>query len=132
MHTVLCNGCFDLLHAGHVEHLEEARKLGDKLIVALTLDANVNKGPNRPIHTWADRAYLLTRLKCVDEVVASSSAVSAIRALKPTYFVKGIDYEGGDKFSEDIQAVCEEVGTLIRYTKSPKQSSTDIIRKAMA
>ncbi len=132
MHIVLCNGCFDLLHAGHISHLRQAREMGDKLVVALTLDDRVNKGPGRPINTWYDRASILRELRCVDEVIPSSGAVSAIRALKPTYFVKGIDYADGDKWTEAVQLACEEVGTVIKFTDTPKQSAAEIIRKAMA
>lgn len=130
--TVLCNGVFDILHAGHVEHLKEARKMGDRLIVALTIDDKVNKGANRPINTWSDRAYLLRELRCVDKVIACSSASVAIRHVKPYFFVKGIDYAKGNNWTEDIKAVCGEVGTLIRFTKAPKMSATDIIKKAVA
>jgi D-beta-D-heptose 7-phosphate kinase/D-beta-D-heptose 1-phosphate adenosyltransferase len=132
MHIVLVNGCFDILHTGHVEHLREARAMGDKLIVALTIDGKVNKGPNRPINTWNDRSFLLRELRCVDEVIPTSSAINAIRHVKPAYFVKGIDYADGKHWTEDVVAACEEVGTLLRFTKAPKQSATEIIKKAMA
>jgi len=128
---VLCNGCFDVIHSGHLAHLLEARFFGDRLVVALTIDEKVNKGPNRPIHSWADRAFLLRGFDCVDEVIPTASAVSAIRHVKPAYFVKGIDYAGGNSFTEDIEGACEEVGALLRYTKSPKKSSADIIKKAL-
>lgn len=132
MHVVLANGCFDILHIGHVEHLKQARAMGDKLIVALTHDAFVNKGPNRPINNWAARAEVLRELRCVDEVIGSDSAMAAIRLLKPTYFVKGADYADGAHWTEDVLAACEEVGTLIKFTTTTKISATDIIRKAMA
>lgn len=128
---VLANGVFDLLHAGHVDHLIEARTMGDKLFVSLTSDDFVKKGPGRPINNWFDRARVLSALRCVDKVYPTQSAVSAILRLKPDIFVKGIDYASGDKFSEDIAKACREVGAEIRYTKSPKQSATDMIRKAL-
>ncbi len=132
MHVVLANGCFDILHRGHVEHLEEARRMGDKLVVSLTMDEFVGKGPGRPIYTWKDRAYVLEALRCVDVVVPTKSAVDAILKLRPTIFVKGIDYSGGDRWTEDVAAACESVGAKMQFTKSAKLSATDAIRKAMA
>lgn len=133
MITVLANGCFDVLHHGHLEHLRQARNMGNKLIVALTLDKFVNKGPQRPINSWDKRAELLRELRCVDEVIGTESAVQAICLIKPTYFVKGIDYADGTRWTEKaLQEVCEEVGTIIKFTTTPKRSATDIIRKAMA
>lgn len=132
MITVLANGCFDVFHIGHLEHLRQARGMGDKLIVALTMDEFVKKGPNRPINPWEARAELLRELRCVDEVFGTSGAITAIRLLQPTYFVKGIDYSAGDRWTEGVQEVCEEVGTVIKFTTTHKQSAATIIRKAMA
>ena len=132
MKIVLCNGCFDVLHAGHVAHLKQARSMGDRLIVSLTLDHAVNKGPGRPVNHWGDRAMALRELRCVDGVVPTESAAYAIRRVRPDIFVKGIDYAGGDKFTEDIEAACKAVGAELRYTDTPKMSATEIIKKAMA
>lgn len=128
MRIVLANGVFDLLHAGHVRHLREARAMGDLLIVSLTLDENVNKGPGRPLNTWEDRALLLKELRCVGAVIPTHNAVDAIRRIKPSIFVKGIDYVGG-KFSEGVIEACLEVGAEIRYTTTPKMSATDLINR---
>lgn len=127
MRVILANGCFDVLHRGHIEHLREARAMGDILIVSLTMDEYVNK-PGRPINTWGDRASVLRELRCVGAVIPTPNAVSAIRNVRPAVFVKGIDYVGG-KFSEGVIEACLEVGAEIRYTKSEKLSSTEIIRK---
>jgi len=126
---VLANGCFDVLHPGHLHHLQEARKMGDLLYVALTLDACVFKGPGRPIHKWDDRADMLRALRIVHGVYPTNNAVNAIRRIKPDIFVKGIDYAGGDRFTEDIAAACKEVGAELRYTSSPKRSVTELIRR---
>ena len=126
---VMVNGCFDILHRGHIEHLTHASYMGDKLIVALTNDAFVNKGPGRPINTWADRAHVLFALSVVDDVIATDNAMNAIRSIRPTYFVKGIDYASGGAWTEDVETACKEVGTIIRFTTTPKQSAADIIRK---
>lgn len=131
MIRVLANGCFDILHAGHLAHLKEARAMGDFLIVSLTVDSHVNKGPRRPIYTWEDRAALLRELRCVDQVERSKNAVDAILAWRPDIFVKGIDYAGGGAWTEDILAACKEVGAAIRFTSSPKMSASETIRKIM-
>jgi rfaE bifunctional protein nucleotidyltransferase chain/domain len=129
--VVLANGCFDLLHVGHVEHLREARAMGDKLIVSLTLDQYIHKGPERPIYKWLERAELLRELKCVDEVIPAAGAVDAIRAIRPGIFVKGTDYSLGDRWSEPVVRACKEVGAQLRFTKCRKLSATDAIIRVM-
>lgn len=129
---VLCNGCFDVFHRGHLLHLREASLMGEKLIVSLTHDDFVNKGPGRPVNRWHYRADLLRELRCVDEVVGTDSAVEAILLIEPDIFCKGIDYAGGDKFTEAVYEACQRVGAQIVYTTSPKTSANEIIRKAMA
>ena len=120
---------FDLLHAGHIDHLAEARKLGDFLVVSLTLDQFVNKGPKRPVFTWDDRAKVLRALRCVDTVIPTACAVDAIRYVRPQLFVKGRDYLTGE-FTEDIAGALQEVGATLHITKTPKRSSTEALRKA--
>lgn len=132
MIKVLANGVYDLLHFGHLEHLREARAMGDYLIVALTVDAFVNKGPGRPINHWPERAEMLRELRCVDEVITARSSCEAIRAVRPTIFVKGIDYALGDRFTEDVAGACKEVGAELKFTSSAKRSAKEIIRKAIA
>jgi rfaE bifunctional protein nucleotidyltransferase chain/domain len=132
MSVVLCNGCFDILHAGHVEHLRRAKAMGGKLIVSLTLDGFVNKGPGRPINTWEKRAMVLRELRSVDEVIPAESATHAIKMVKPDIFVKGIDYADLNSFTEDVVQACASVGAVLAFTTTPKQSATETIRKAMA
>lgn len=129
---VLANGVFDVLHLGHVRHLREAASMGDRLIVSLTTDEFVNKGPGRPLYPWGARAEVLMALRCVDRVVPTDSAINAILAVRPHVFVKGIDYAGRDKWTEEIEVVCREVGAELRFTSSLKQSVTEIIKKTMA
>ena len=129
MRIVLANGCFDILHRGHVEHLHEASLMGDKLIVSLTNDQFVNKGPGRPINTWIDRAKVLDALRCVYMVVPTNNAMDAIRLIKPAIFVKGIDYSSGGNWTEEVEKACQEVGAQLKFTYSSKQSATDIIRR---
>ncbi len=93
---VLTNGCFDLLHTGHVRYLEQARALGDVLIVAVNSDASVRllKGPTRPINHQQDRAEIIGALRCVDYVTIFEEmrATTIIRQLRPHIYVKGGDY----------------------------------------
>lgn len=94
--VVLTNGCFDLLHVGHVTYLQQARELGDWLIVGLNSDSSVRalKGPDRPINPQDDRATVLSALSCVDEVVIFDEPTPErlIRDIKPDIYVKGGDY----------------------------------------
>jgi rfaE bifunctional protein nucleotidyltransferase chain/domain len=95
--VVLTNGCFDLLHVGHVRYLAQARQLGDRLIVALNDDASVTrlKGPGRPLQPLADRATILSALRSVDAVIAfgADTAVELVQRLRPDIYVKGGDYD---------------------------------------
>jgi D-beta-D-heptose 7-phosphate kinase/D-beta-D-heptose 1-phosphate adenosyltransferase len=94
--VVFTNGCFDLLHPGHVTYLEAARDLGDLLVVALNSDASVRrlKGPSRPILSQADRATVLAGLRSVDYVVVfeEDTPLALIQALLPDVLVKGGDW----------------------------------------
>ena len=94
--VVFTNGCFDLLHIGHLELLENARKLGDILIVGLNSDDSVRrlKGPQRPINTQLDRARILAALEVVDYVVIfnEDTPLELIQTIKPDFLIKGGDY----------------------------------------
>ncbi len=93
---VFTNGCFDILHAGHVTYLEKARSFGDCLVLGLNTDASVraNKGPSRPINSELDRARVVGALKAVDYVVlfGEQTAEHLIAKVKPDVYVKGGDY----------------------------------------
>src|SRR5881275_839903 len=97
---VATNGCFDLLHVGHVRYLQAARALGDLLIVGLNSDASVRayKGPGRPLVPQDERAELLAALRCVDYVVIfdEPTASALVSALQPDIYVKGGDYRADD------------------------------------
>lgn len=94
--VVATNGCFDILHVGHVRYLEEARKLGDILIVGINSDESVKKlkGNNRPINNETDRAEVLAGLRCVDYVTifGEPTADEFLKATKPNVYAKGGDY----------------------------------------
>jgi cytidyltransferase-like protein len=93
---VFTNGCFDLLHRGHVTYLSEARKLGDILIVGLNSDASVKrlKGPQRPLNNEIDRRYVLSQLKSVDhvEIFTEDTPLHLILRIQPNILVKGGDW----------------------------------------
>lgn len=97
---VFTNGCFDILHVGHVRYLQAARALGDVLIVGLNTDASVRqlKGPTRPINSEGERAELLAALACVDYVTlfGESTPETVIDLLRPDIHVKGGDYKVED------------------------------------
>ncbi|MFW3413314.1 D-glycero-beta-D-manno-heptose-7-phosphate kinase [Aliarcobacter butzleri] len=103
---VFTNGCFDILHVGHVKYLEEARSYGDVLILGLNADSSVKKlkGESRPINNQDDRAYILASLESVDYVVIfeEETPYELIKLIKPHVLVKGGDYEGKDVVGQDI------------------------------
>lgn len=94
---VFTNGCFDIIHRGHVTYLNEARKLGDALIVGLNTDQSVrrlNKGPNRPINNELDRKFVLENLKAIDcvQLFDEETPLELIKTIRPNILVKGADY----------------------------------------
>ncbi|MDX4064292.1 D-glycero-beta-D-manno-heptose-7-phosphate kinase [Aliarcobacter skirrowii] len=103
---VFTNGCFDILHVGHVKYLEEAKSYGDVLILGLNADSSVRKlkGESRPINTQDDRAYILASLESVDYVVIfeEDTPYELIKLIKPHVLVKGGDYEGKEVVGQDI------------------------------
>ena len=104
--VVFTNGCFDLLHAGHVKYLETAKSFGDVLIIGLNSDRSVTalKGEGRPINVQMDRSYILAALEVVDYVVIfdEDTPYKLIKAIKPHTLVKGGDYEGKEVIGQDI------------------------------
>ncbi len=114
---VFTNGCFDLLHAGHVRYLNEARALGDAMVVALNSDASVRelKGPTRPINRERDRAEVMAALRAVDAVVIfdDKRATSLIEAIRPHIYAKGGDYTV-DSLNPEERAALDKAGTEIK------------------
>ena len=115
---VATNGCFDLLHVGHVRYLKSARQMGDALAVGLNGDRSVHdlKGPGRPINNEKDRAEVLAALECVDLVVVFPE-VRATRFLdlaKPDVYVKGGDYTT-DTLDPEERGAIEKAGAEIRF-----------------
>ncbi len=130
---VHCHGVFDILHPGHIAHLEEAKTHGGALVVSVTADEFVNKGPGRPVLSATLRATMLAALQVVDFVWISRhlTAVHAIALLKPDFFVKGPDYAGvAIGKTGDIQlevAELEKHGGRAIFTNAPAMSSSSII-----
>lgn len=123
--VVLANGCFDLLHVGHLRYLEAARREGDLLVVALNADESVQrlKGEGRPHVPLAERAELLAGLRCVDHVTsfAEPTLEETLRCLRPDVHAKGTDYR-----AETVPeaAIDRELGIRVAICGDPKQHST--------
>jgi rfaE bifunctional protein nucleotidyltransferase chain/domain len=128
---VFTNGCFDLLHVGHIRYLQAARALGDALAVAVNGDASVRalKGPTRPVNPEADRAEVLAALACVDYVVIFPEVrlTNVLRIIRPQIYSKGGDYTP-DTLDKEERAVLDEIGSQIRITPLvPGRSTTKIL-----
>ena len=126
---VLANGCFDLLHVGHIRYLEGARRLGDVLFVGINSDAAVArlKGHGRPLMPETERLEILAALRAVDHVVVfdDDTADGLIRAIKPDVHAKGTDYT---QESVPERATSAAIGATTAITGDPKQHATrDVI-----
>lgn len=133
--VVMTNGCFDLLHVGHVYFLQQARQLGDSLVVALNSDVSVRtlKGTKRPIQSETDRAFLLAALDCVDGIVIFSKPdlVDEITALRPDIYTKAGDYDLTRLHSGE-RAALEAAGASIRFLPFLAGFSTTSMIKKIA
>ncbi|MBL7129488.1 MAG: D-glycero-beta-D-manno-heptose 1-phosphate adenylyltransferase [Ignavibacteria bacterium] len=129
---VFTNGCFDLIHRGHVEYLNEAKSLGDILVVGLNSDSSVRKlekGTNRPFNNENDRAYVLDNIKAVDYVIIFSedTPYNLIKNIKPDYLVKGGDWKEEDIVGSDV--VKANGGKVISLKFVDNYSTTSLIKK---
>lgn len=130
-----CHGVFDLTHPGHIRHFQAAKALGDVLVVTITPDRHVNKGPGRPVFTEMLRAETIAEFESVDFVAINEwpTAVETIRKLKPHVYVKGKDYadsdgdETGGIISE--REAIESVGGVIHFTDEITFSSSSLINE---
>ena len=129
---VFTNGVFDLLHPGHVRYLQQARALGDALIVAVNSDRSVraNKGPNRPINPEKERAEVLLALACVDAAVIFDEETprAIVSRVQPDVLVKGADWGEHDIVGRDI--VEERGGRVVRIELAQGHSTTELIARA--
>ncbi len=133
--VALCHGTFDLLHIGHVRHLQSAKQYGDVLFVTITADAYVNKGPGRPVFNESLRSENLAALACVQHVsvVHESTALAAIEAIKPDFYVKGSDYQKPDdditgNIARENNAVATAGGRTV-YTDEITFSSSKLLNE---
>lgn len=134
---VFTNGCFDLLHLGHVRYLQEARALGDFLVLGLNSDESVAllKGSGRPLVPASERAEILAALACVDYVVIfpEKTANAIVEALQPAIYVKGGDYAGAQEGEPDLTRLPEAAsvlaygGTVRLISYLPGHSTTELI-----
>jgi len=132
--VVFTNGCFDLVHAGHVRYLEAARALGDVLVVGLNDDASVRrlKGAGRPILALVERAEVLAGLTAVDHLVAfaEDTPLALIEILQPDVLVKGADWAADDIVGRNV--VLARGGRVERIDLVPGVSTSEIIRRIRA
>lgn len=129
--VVFTNGCFDILHRGHVDYLNKAKALGDILIVAINSDSSVRKlkGPNRPITAQGDRAEILAGLESVDFITIfdEDTPAALINKLRPDILVKGADWQKDKVVGKDIVESSGGKVVLIKYLKG--YSTSNIIAK---
>lgn len=130
---VQCHGVFDLLHPGHIQHFEAAKREGNRLVVTVTPDNYVDKGPGRPVFNQRLRSESIASLQCVDYVAINDwpTAVETIKKLKPDVYVKGSDYANRDndltgQIYKEEKAI-KSVGGRIHFTDEPVLSSTKLL-----
>ena len=130
---VVTNGCFDILHLGHVTYLEDARRLGDALLVGLNSDSSVRelKGSARPVNSEQDRAAVVAALESVDAVCVFSerSAVQFLAAAQPDVYAKGGDYTLDTLNQEERRIVEQCGGRIVVLPLVPARSTTALLEK---
>ncbi|GIV10263.1 MAG: ADP-heptose synthase [Fimbriimonadales bacterium] len=131
LQTVLTNGCFDLLHVGHLRYLQEARRLGDLLVVGVNSDESVRrlKGDPRPFVPEAERAELVAGLECVDYVTFfhEPTAIELVKLVQPTYYAKGGDYTEQDL--PEAETVIAHGGFVVILPLQPERSTSALVQK---
>jgi rfaE bifunctional protein nucleotidyltransferase chain/domain len=133
---VFTNGCFDLLHVGHVRYLQQARALGDALLVAVNGDSSVRalKGPTRPVNAEQDRAEVLAALECVDflTIFHTERVTDVVSQIQPQVYAKGGDYTI-DSLDAGERSALESFGAEIRILPLvPGKSTTSILEKCQS
>ena len=131
---VLCHGCFDLMHPGHIKHLQAAKRMGSVLVVTITPDRYIDKGPGRPVFDQQLRAESVAALECVDYVAVNlwPTAENTLRTIKPSIYVKGQEFEKLEDKTGKLQKeyeVAQEIGARVRFTHEMVFSSTKLIAK---
>ncbi|MEH0019946.1 MAG: adenylyltransferase/cytidyltransferase family protein [Desulfobacter sp.] len=133
---VLCHGCFDLMHPGHIKHLNAARDMGDRLVVTISPDRYIDKGPHRPVFREQLRAESVAALACVDFVAVNDrpTAVELLDRLKPDIYVKGQEFESAEDPTGKLNAEKETVekhGGKMAFTHETVFSSSNLINRFM-
>jgi rfaE bifunctional protein nucleotidyltransferase chain/domain len=130
---VVTNGCFDILHVGHVTYLENARNFGDKLLIGVNSDAAVSglKGPGRPVNSEMDRMLVLAALESVDgvSIFRETTATNFLTSAQPDIYVKGGDYTLETLNQEERRAVESAGGKIILVPFVPGKSTTGLLGK---
>lgn len=133
---VLCHGCFDLMHPGHIKHLNAARDMGDRLVVTISPDKYIDKGPHRPVFQERLRAESISALACVDFVAINDrpTAVELLDRLRPDIYVKGQEFESAEDPTGKLNAEKETVekhGGKLAFTHETVFSSSNLINRFM-
>lgn len=130
---VVTNGCFDLLHVGHITYIESARNLGDALLIGVNGDESVRqlKGPTRPVNHELDRSAILAALQCVDAtcIFPEKTATRFLAAAQPDIYVKGGDYTLETLNQDERRAVESNGGRIVIIPFVPGKSTTAILEK---
>lgn len=126
--VVLCNGVFDLFHIGHLRYLEAASRMGGPLIVSITKDAFVNKGPGQPLYPEGDRIAIVRALRFVKAAFLTEGSRAALEMIKPHIFVKGAEYIG--KILPEDEEYCRSNGIEIRFTNTEEVRPRDRLRQS--
>jgi rfaE bifunctional protein nucleotidyltransferase chain/domain len=132
---VQCHGVFDLLHPGHMLHFQAAKREGDILIVTVTKDEHVDKGPGRPVFNQRIRTESIAALQCVDYVALNEwpTAVETIKKLKPDVYVKGNEYAKADmtgRIYAEEEAI-KSIGGRVHFTDEPTSSSSQLLTEIL-
>ena len=131
---VHCHGCFDLMHPGHIKYFQAAKMMGDVLVVTISPDRFVDKGPGRPAFDENLRAESIAALECVDHVAINKwpTAEETLRFIRPDIYVKGQEFENLEDKTGKIQKeaeVIKEIGGEIRFTHEIVFSSTKLLNQ---
>ncbi|MEK6680547.1 MAG: adenylyltransferase/cytidyltransferase family protein [Nitrospirota bacterium] len=132
--VVLCHGCFDLMHPGHIKYFQAAKKMGDVLAVTITPDRYIDKGPGRPVFNENLRAESIAALECVDYVAVNKwpTAEETLRLLRPNIYVKGQEFQNLEDKTGKIQReykIIQEIGAELRFTHEIVFSSTKLLNQ---
>ena len=132
--VVHCHGCFDLMHPGHIKYFQAAKEMGDILVVTITPDKYVDKGPDRPVFNQNLRVDSIVALECVDYVAINKwpTAEETLRLLRPDIYVKGQEFKNLEDKTGKLQKefeVLKEIGAELRFTHEIVFSSTTLLSK---